>query len=88
MAIADDLPAGRELRLRQRLASSTTLTLLGVLTSLMLSETLGAWLTVAALATLLWTIHDIGRLGPDQPLGQRTSPTPHHPGEDPSSSAL
>ena len=88
MALAHGAPAGRELRLRQRLASSTTLTLLGVLTSLMLSETLGAWLTVTALAMLLWTIHEIGRLGPDPPREQRPAPTPGRPGDDPSSAAL
>ena len=63
----------REVRLRKRMAASATLTVLGVLTSLQVSETLGAWLTAGAMLTLVWTIHEIGRLGPETPQAPRES---------------
>ncbi|MCA9631174.1 MAG: hypothetical protein KC766_26105 [Myxococcales bacterium] len=56
---------------RRVLAVGATLTLLGIALSVTASQALGAWLTVGALLVMLYGLHRLGRLGPDEPLRRR-----------------
>ncbi|HVU01185.1 MAG TPA: hypothetical protein VHE30_05510 [Polyangiaceae bacterium] len=49
---------------RRRIALAATATVAGIATSLILDQTVGAWLTTAAFAFLLHALHRFGRSGP------------------------
>ncbi len=56
---------------RRILAIGASLSLLGIALSVTASQTLGAWLTVGSLLVMLYGLHRLGRLGPDEPLRKR-----------------
>ncbi|MGE0327814.1 MAG: hypothetical protein AB7S68_36215 [Polyangiaceae bacterium] len=56
---------------RRVLAIGASLTLVGIGLSVTASQALGAWITVGALLVLLYGLHRLGRLGPDEPLKKR-----------------
>ncbi len=49
---------------RRRIALAATATVAGIAMSLVVDETVGAWLTTAAFALLLHGLHRFGRSGP------------------------
>lgn len=53
---------------RSLLAFAATATVLGIGLSVAGSSALAAWLTVSALALLVFALHRFGRSGPDAPL--------------------
>jgi O-antigen ligase len=53
---------------RSLLAFAATCVAAGVAFSVTGSHGLGAWVTVAALALLVFSLHRLGRSGPDAPL--------------------
>jgi hypothetical protein len=52
------------LRTRRRLLVSASLVALGIAASVAVDESLGAYVTLGALASLLLAIHRLGRSGP------------------------
>jgi hypothetical protein len=71
-----------ETRLRRMFGWALGATLLGVAASVYHGPGLGAWLTVAGLASLVLCVHRLGRLGPDPPrrVGKlRTGPRKTRP---------
>jgi len=52
-------------RLRSLLAASATITLGGIVLSVSGDSTIGGVVTVAALVSLIWCVHRLGRTGPD-----------------------
>jgi hypothetical protein len=54
------------------LASGATLTAVGVLLSLGSRSTFASVMTVVGLALLVWSLHRVGRLGPDASLRSRS----------------
>lgn len=69
MAVTVDQPASGPQR--RVLAIGASLTLAGIALSVTTSQALGSWLTVGALLVMLYGLHRLGRLGPDEPLKRR-----------------
>jgi len=55
---------GPEATLRRRVALSGAAAVCGIALSVALDPSLGGWITVGAVATLLVTLHRFGRTGP------------------------
>lgn len=53
------------------LAIGASLALVGIGLSVTASQAIGAWLTVGSLLVMLYGLHRLGRLGPDEPLKKR-----------------
>jgi hypothetical protein len=60
--IAESSPA--LLRVRRRIGVSSALVLAGIAASLVIDETLGGFVTVLSLASLVLALHRLGRTGP------------------------
>lgn len=56
---------------RRVLAIGASLALVGIGLSVTASQAVGAWLTVGSLLVMLYGLHRLGRLGPDEPLKKR-----------------
>ncbi len=54
---------------RSLLAFAATGVAVGIALSVSGSHDLGAWVTIGALALLVYALHRLGRSGPDAPLG-------------------
>jgi hypothetical protein len=65
MAIAVTAVNESVARLRKRLGLAFTFVAVGIAVSVSFDESLGAWLTLGALAFLLLTLHRFGRSGPE-----------------------
>jgi hypothetical protein len=50
--------------IRRRLALSATAALAGIAASVAMDPALGGWITVAAVASLIFSLHRFGRTGP------------------------
>ena len=53
-------------RVRTLLGASATAVLAGIAFAAAGEQTLGGWLSVLALLTLIWNVHRLGRLGSDE----------------------
>jgi hypothetical protein len=51
-------------RIRTRLALSATAALTGIAMSVAMDPALGGWVTVAGVASLIFSLHRFGRTGP------------------------
>ena len=58
-------PATGSARQRRLMAGAATVTLVGIALSATGSEDVGAWITAAALVTLIGGLHFFGRSGPE-----------------------
>lgn len=56
---------------RRVLAVGASLSLAGIALSATGSASIGSWLTVGALLVVLYSLHRLGRAGPDEPLTPR-----------------
>ena len=58
----------RESKSRSLLAACTTAALVGIALCTGANQELGAWITLAGLLGLIFSVHRFGRLGPEPPL--------------------
>lgn len=58
-------PRAAVVRARQRVLVSAILTAAGIAVSVAVDESLGGWITLAALASLILALHRLGRSGPE-----------------------
>lgn len=56
---------------RRVLAVGASLSLAGIALSATGSAQIGSWLTVGALLVVLYSLHRLGRAGPDEPISVR-----------------
>src|SRR5262245_54222396 len=57
-------------RVRTLLAASATAALVGIALAAAGEENLGGWLTLLSVISLIWGVHKLGRLGPDDVLAR------------------
>ena len=69
----------QESKSRSLLATCTTAALVGIALSTGANQEVGAWVTLAGLLGLIFSVHRFGRLGPEPPIelsGQRSAKLP------------